>query len=99
MIVVAGPRPRVQRQAAAHGRIAGYEIQSLAPEEPWTGDPTRKRRVGAAPKRKRKSNHGVQPLREHAPEAIALEFIVESSVKRIDVRGKTSLPPQVVVHI
>ena len=97
-ITIPGDRPgqRVERQAKAHRRVAGDQVELLRPHEPPAALPARsarrRSRAAAAARSRRRSR---APARRRAPGARAPR-VVELGVVRVDVDRELSLAPQVV---
>ena len=89
------PRQRIHRQAKAHRRIAGQQVQPLVAQEPAASAPARAiagNRQGVA--------HGVvQAVLEHPAQALALEFVVQPRVEGINVHRQLALAPQVIPDV
>ena len=92
------PRQRIERQAVAHRRIAGGQVQPLVAHEPGAGDPLRRghAHLPLALERQHVADHLVQPLREEAAQAGTLHLVIEPRLEGIDVDRQPALPPQVV---
>src|SRR4051812_37752058 len=93
IIDVAGPRPRLERQAGPPPPGAGNEVHPSAAQVPGSGPPCA---IGAARQRQRVTDRRTQSCREHPPEAIALHLVIEPRLERVDVDGKATFAPQVI---
>ena len=92
------PRQRVERQAKAHRRIAGDQVQVLAAQEPAAAHP-RRLAVAAGAQRQRVADDLVQALLEDPGQAAALLGVVEIALQRIDVDRQLPLAPEVVPDV
>ena len=92
------PRQRIERQAVAHRRIPGGQVQPLVAHEPGAGDPLRRGHTDLplALERQHVADDFVQALREEAAQAGALHLVVQPRLEGVDVHRQPALPPQVV---
>ena len=93
------PGQGVQRQAVAHGRIAGDEQHAVVAEEPRPGAPHAARQRARAHthlQRQHVAHHAVELLLEHAAQAGALQLVVQAGVERVHIDGQAPLAPQVI---
>ena len=95
--VIGGRHPglRVQRQAQAHGRIAGHEVAALGAQEPRARLPT----GCSAAQRQHMPHHLLQSLIEHPPQPFALQRVIELGLQGIDIHRQATLAPKVVPDI
>jgi hypothetical protein len=95
------PGQRIQRQSIAHRRIAGDQVHALAAEVPRAGDPAPADQAGArfAAQRQHVADGRLEPLRVDATQAIALEFVGQAGVERIDVDRQLALAPEIVESV
>ena len=92
------PRHGIHRQAQPEGRVAGNQVAVLLAQEPAPGDPARARR-GIEAQRQDVAGLLLQALREHAPQAFALERIVDPRIEGVDVDRQPPFAPQVVPRV
>ena len=101
IVALAHPGQRIQRQAQAHGRVAGHQVHALIAKKPRASFPLRCARHCSLCHfhGQHIAHHRVQFLLEDAAQSGALHRVVQLRIKRIDVDGQAALAPQVVPNV
>ncbi len=85
----AHPRQRIERQPQPHRRISGDQPERFIAQEPWARFPM----APAHLQRQRIADHASQPLLEYPRDTVALLFVLQVRLERIDIGRQAPLLP------
>ena len=94
-----GPGQRFEREAVAHGRVAGNEHEPLGAQLPDGRLPGLVRQPGGAQDGKRVADDGIEALGEDPGEAGAVFLGFDFGVERGDVVGQPGLLEEIVIDV
>src|SRR6056297_1526381 len=93
-IVLGDPGERIERESVAHRRVARDQVAALRAYEPLARSP-----LSFMLERQDPSDDPIESLVEDAGQPLPLDRIVEMRLQRVDVRGQTPFPPEVIPDV
>ena len=98
VVGLAGPGQRVERQAITNRRVARHQETTFAAQKPRPALPAR--RAGFTARHwQHIADYVVEAVTEHLGEPLALHFIVQAGIERVNIDRQLALAPQVVPNV